>query len=481
MTLHSIEPQAIWRHFENLNAVPRPSKKEERVRIFMKNFGKNLGLETHEDAVGNIVIKKPGSKGKENSPKIALQAHLDMVHQKNSQTDFDFEKQGIDMFNDGDWVRAKGTTLGADNGIGVAAIMALLESTDIPHPPLETLFTIDEETGMTGAKNLDATLISAKVMLNLDTEEDDEVDIGCAGGIDVTATANYVEQPTPANSKAYHLTVKGLRGGHSGIDIHRGFGNANKIINQILIDLSEKLDFHLNTLQGGSLRNAIPREAEAVLTIAQSDSADIESHFKKVVSKIKSDLSGIEPNLKIELNKTQLPQTVVEKAFQKKALQAIKQAHNGVYRFQKDFPDMVETSNNLAKVNMKSGQLTIDCLTRSSSEKSKLELANLLKNTFEISGFGVHFGNDYPGWNPEPDAEILHKYIRLYERFHGQKPHVVACHAGLECGILKEKMPDVQMISFGPTILGAHSPDERVCISSVQKFWMLLTRLLEEI
>jgi len=481
MTLHSIEPQAIWKHFENINAVPRPSKKEERVRAFMKAFGENLGLETHEDAVGNIVIKKPGSKGKENSPKIALQSHLDMVHQKNNQTDFDFDTQGIAMFIDGDWVHAKGTTLGADNGIGVAAIMALLESTDIPHPPLEGLFTIDEETGMTGAKNLDATLISAKVMLNLDTEEDDEVDIGCAGGIDVTAAANYVEQPTPVDSKAYHLTVKGLRGGHSGIDIHRGFGNANKIINQILIELAEKLDFHLNTLQGGSLRNAIPREAEAVLVTAKSTSTDFENIFNTIVARIQTDFSSIESKLKIELKQTHLPEKVVEKAFQKKALQAIKQAHNGVYRFQKDFPDMVETSNNLAKVNMKSGQLTIDCLTRSSSEKSKCELANLLKNTFEAVGFEVQFGNDYPGWNPEPEAEILHKYIQLYEAYHGQKPHVAACHAGLECGILKEKLPDVQMISFGPTIMGAHSPDERVCISSVQKFWMLLTRLLEEI
>jgi len=328
MTLHSIEPQAIWKHFENINAVPRPSKKEERVRAFMKAFGENLGLETHEDAVGNIVIKKPGSKGKENSPKIALQSHLDMVHQKNNQTDFDFDTQGIAMFIDGDWVRAKGTTLGADNGIGVAAIMALLESTDIPHPPLEGLFTIDEETGMTGAKNLDATLISAKVMLNLDTEEDDEVDIGCAGGIDVTAAANYVEQPTPVDSKAYHLTVKGLRGGHSGIDIHRGFGNANKIINQILIELAEKLDFHLNTLQGGSLRNAIPREAEAVLVTAKSTSTDFENIFNTIVARIQTDFSSIESKLKIELKQTHLPEKVVEKAFQKKALQAIKQAHN---------------------------------------------------------------------------------------------------------------------------------------------------------
>ncbi|MDZ4147138.1 MAG: aminoacyl-histidine dipeptidase [Flavobacteriaceae bacterium] len=481
MILHSIEPQAIWKHFENLNAIPRPSKKEERVRDFMKKFGENLGLETHQDAVGNIVIKKPASKGKENSPKIALQAHLDMVHQKNSQTDFDFDTQGIAMFIDGDWVRAKGTTLGADNGIGVAAIMALLESTDIPHPPLEALFTIDEETGMTGAKNLDATLISAKVMLNLDTEEDDEVDIGCAGGIDVTATANYVEQPTPTDSEAYHITVKGLRGGHSGIDIHHGFGNANKIINQIWIDLAEKFDFQLNYLQGGSLRNAIPREAEAVVVTAKSTSTDFESVFKTIVAKIQSDFSGIEPHLKIELKQIHLPEKVVGKAFQKKALQSIKQAHNGVYRFQKDFPDMVETSNNLAKVSMKSGQLTIDCLTRSSSEKSKHELANLLRNTFETSGFEVQLGNDYPGWNPEPEAEILHKYIRLYETLHGQKPHVVACHAGLECGILKEKLPDVQMISFGPTIMGAHSPDERVCISSVQKFWGILIRLLAEI
>lgn len=481
MILHSIEPQAVWRHFENLNAVPRPSKKEERVRDFMKAFGKNLGLETHEDAVGNIVIKKPGAKGKENSPIVALQAHLDMVHQKNNETVFDFDQQGIDMFIDGDWVRAKGTTLGADNGIGVAAIMALLESTDIPHPSLEALFTIDEETGMTGAKNLDASLVSAKTMLNLDTEEDDEIDIGCAGGIDVTAAANYVEQPAPAGSEAYRIIVNGLRGGHSGIDIHRGFGNANKIINQILIDLNEKFDFQLSALQGGSLRNAIPREAESILIVEKEKSVGFEGYFNNVCSKIQSGFSDTEPNLCIQLMKTQLPEKVMETGFQKKTLQAVKQAHNGVYRFQKDFPDMVETSNNLAKVNIKSGQLAIDCLTRSSSENSKHELANLLKKTFEATGFEVQFGNDYPGWDPEPDAEILHKYIRLYETLHGQKPHVVACHAGLECGILKEKLPDVQMISFGPTILGAHSPDERVCISSVQKFWVLLTKLLAEV
>lgn len=481
MILHSIEPQAVWKHFENLNAVPRPSKKEERVRDFMKAFGKNLGLEAHEDAIGNIIIKKPGAKGKENSPIVALQAHLDMVHQKNNETVFDFDKQGIEMFIDGDWVRAKGTTLGADNGIGVAAIMALLESTDIPHPPLEALFTIDEETGMTGAKNLDASLISAKTMLNLDTEEDDEIDIGCAGGIDVTAAANYVEQSAPAGSEAYRIIVNGLRGGHSGMDIHRGFGNANKIINQILIELNETFDFQLSALQGGSLRNAIPREAEAILAIAESKPADFENSFKKIATEIQSGFSGTEPDLRIQLMKTQLPEKVMEAGFQKKTLLAIRQAHNGVYRFQKDFPDMVETSNNLAKVSVKSGRAAIDCLTRSSSENSKHELANLLKNTFETTGFEVQSGNDYPGWDPEPDAEILHRYIRLYETLHGQKPHVVACHAGLECGILKEKMPDVQMISFGPTILGAHSPDERVCISSVQKFWVLLTKLLAEV
>lgn len=479
MKLHSIEPQALWKNFENLNAVPRPSKKEERIRDFMKAFGGNLGLETHEDAVGNIVIKKPGAKGNENKPAVALQAHLDMVHQKNNQTDFDFDKQGIDMIIDGDWVRAKGTTLGADNGIGVAAIMALLESTDISHPPLEALFTIDEETGMSGAKNLDASLISAKVMLNLDTEEDDEVDIGCAGGIDVTATANYIEQPVSADLEAYHLTVKGLRGGHSGMDIHRGFGNANKIINQLLIGLGELFDFQLSTLQGGSLRNAIPREAESILVVANSKSADFENWFKIIATEIQSGFSGTEPNLCINLMKTRLPEKVMEAGFQKKTLQSVKQAHNGVYRFQKDFPDMVETSNNLAKVDVKSGRLAIDCLTRSSAENSKHELANLLKNTFESVGFEVQFGNDYPGWNPEPDAEILHKYIRLYKMLNGQKPHVAACHAGLECGILKEKLPDVQMISFGPTILGAHSPDERVSIPSVQKFWKLLNSLLK--
>lgn len=480
MILAHLHPKELWINFEKLNAVPRPSKKEEKVRAFIKDFGEKLHLETLEDPVGNIIIKKPASPGLENRPVVALQSHLDIVHQKNNQTFFDFDEQGIHMYVDGDRVRAKGTTLGADNGIGVAAIMALLESTDIPHPPLEALFTIDEETGMTGAKEIDADLIQAKMLLNLDTEEDDEVDIGCAGGVDVTAQAGFVEESLSGTYSFFKIDISGLRGGHSGMDIHRGFGNANKILGDLLLRFFQNFDARLCAFSGGTLRNAIPREAHAIIALPTADVASFEAWIATQIKAIKDEFGVTEKYLQLAIAPS-TPQNTVSKNAQSQFIKALNEAHNGVYRMDAHFPDLVETSNNVAKVELSNGKAEIACLTRSSVEASKNELANQLKNTFEAQGFSVSFENDYPGWQPEADAKVLALYTDVYERFHNEKPKIVACHAGLECGILKKKLPDVQMISFGPNIEGAHSPDENVSISSVQKFWRILCQLLSEI
>lgn len=476
MLLNNLSPNALWRHFENLNAVPRPSKKEEKIRAFMKAFGQKLHLETLEDAAGNVIIKKPASPGFENHPVVALQSHLDMVHQKNDDTVFDFEHQGIKMFIEDGFVRARGTTLGADNGIGVAAIMAVLEDNTLKHPPMEALFTIDEEAGMTGAKQLDASLLKAEILLNLDTEEDDEVDIGCAGGIDVTATGAFTPETETRDLHYLKITLKGLRGGHSGMDIHRGFGNANKILAQVIDEGANLFGWRLSEAQGGTLRNAIPREAYAV--VATTDTGAVEKWIKPQAERLKKTYAQTEKNLQLAV--TACPkQELVPVSFQQKWLAAINEAHNGVYRMDAQFPDLVETSNNVAKIYLKNGEAEIACLTRSSSAVAKSELAEKLTRTFEKQGFNVSTGNEYPGWQPEAEAEVLKKYVSLYREFNGVQPKVVACHAGLECGLLKKKMPQTQMISFGPNISGAHSPDERVEIASVEKFWRILTKLLE--
>lgn len=478
MLLNHLSPNALWRHFEALNAIPRPSKKEEEVRSFMKAFGQKLHLETLEDATGNVIIKKPASPGYENHPIVALQSHLDMVHQKNEETEFDFENQGIEMMIDGGFVRAKGTTLGADNGIGVAAIMAVLEDKTLKHPPLEALFTIDEEAGMTGAKQLDASLLKAQILLNLDTEEDDEVDIGCAGGIDVTARAKYNVEVADKEAQFLKITLKGLRGGHSGMDIHRRFGNANKILAEIIEEGVSVFGWRLAEAQGGTLRNAIPREAYAILAVNDRDA--VEKWIKEKAEKLKKAYANTEKNLQLVVT-TCPKEALITESFQQKWLAAVNQAHNGVYRMDAQFPDLVETSNNLAKIYLKNGQAEIACLTRSSSEESKKELAQKLTHTFEKHGFDVNTDNEYPGWKPDAEAEVLKKYLSLYETLHGVRPKVVACHAGLECGLLKQKMPHTQMISFGPNISGAHSPDERVEIASVEKFWEILVKLLNSL
>ena len=479
--IRQLEPKAVWNKFADLNAVPRPSKKEASVIAFMKNFGQKLNLETIEDAVGNVIIKKPATAGMEDRKAIVMQSHLDMVHQKNSDTNFDFLTQGIEMFVEGDWVKAKGTTLGADNGLGVATIMAVLESTDIPHPAIEALFTIDEETGMTGAMGLEGGVLNGAILLNLDTEEDDEIGVGCAGGIDVTATGTYNEEPTPETKIGYSIEVKGLQGGHSGMDIHKGFGNANKIMNRLMFDAFENFGLRISEIDGGSLRNAIPRESRAIVAIDKVQEAAFIYEMGLQIEAIQSELKTLEPDLIVVLTKIDTPKVIMDLGVQEGLTRAIYAAWNGVYRMSPEIPELVETSNNIARVMIKDGNVKIGCLTRSSVESSKMDLAMMLRATFELIGCEVELSGDYPGWAPDMDSSILKVLRSLYETLYNEKPHVAACHAGLECGILGTHYPDMEMISFGPNIKGAHSPDERVQISSVQKFWIFVLEILKHI
>ena len=479
--IRNLEPKQLWNKFADLNAVPRPSKKEERVIAFMKQFGEDLGLETMVDSVGNVIVKKPASLGMEDRKAIVMQSHLDMVHQKNNDTDFDFDTQGIEMYVEGDWVKAKGTTLGADNGLGVATIMAILESDTIVHPAIEALFTIDEETGMTGAKGLEGGLLKGEILLNLDTEEDDEIGVGCAGGIDVTATRTYTIEETPEFKIGFSITVKGLQGGHSGMQIHEGLGNANKIMNRVLFDGFENFGLRISEIDGGSLRNAIPRESKALFVIDAVHEEAFVSEMKDISKAIKSELKTMEPDLEILVSKSETPEKIMDLGVQEGLTRAIYAAHNGVYRMSADIPDLVETSNNIARVIVKEGKIKIGCLTRSSVESSKMDLANKLRATFELTGCEVELSGDYPGWTPNMDSSILKVLDGLYEKMNGEKAHVAACHAGLECGILGTHYPDMEMISFGPNIKGAHSPDERAQISSAQKYWKFVLEILKEI
>ena len=477
--IKNLEPKALWTNFANLNAVPRPSKKEERVIEFISHFGKNLGLETYVDKTGNIIIKKPASPGMENRQTVALQSHLDMVHQKNADTKFDFDKEGIRMYIEGDWVKAEGTTLGADNGIGVASIMTILASKDIPHPPIEALFTIDEETGMTGAMGLKGGLMHARYMLNLDTEDDRELTIGCAGGLDVSAGGTYKEENTPAGMKAYRISVKGLTGGHSGMDIHLGRGNANKLMNRILYGSSQLHGLRVATVDGGGLRNAIPRESIAMVAVPEKKEKDFLRFIETKRDVLKSEYHTTDPEIALTCEPADMPAKVLPKSFQKKLVRAIYACPNGVYRMSPDIKDLVQTSNNIARILVKDGQYSILCLTRSSVDSEKMDLAEAIQSALELAGAKVKFTGGYPGWTPRPEAAIVQLMSHLYEEMYQEKPHVNACHAGLECGILGANYPDMEMISFGPNIRGAHSPDETVQISSVQKYWQFLLETLK--
>jgi len=477
MELSNIEPQIIWKNFSKLNAVPRPSKKEEKVIAFIKGFGEDLGLETTVDEVGNVIIKKPATAGMENRKSIVLQSHLDMVCQKNNDVTFDFETEGIKMEIDGDWVKAKGTTLGADNGLGVATIMSILESSDIPHPALEALFTIDEETGMTGALGLKPGQLTGEILLNLDTEEDDEIDIGCAGGVDVTITQNYAAEAP--KGQIVRLEVKGLQGGHSGMDIHKGFGNANIILGRLLYTGLENQNIELVSIDSGGLRNAIPREGVALISVRNAQ------EFIENVTVLKKDIleefATVEPGIQINIENSTSSDKAISEGDSKKVILTLKALHNGVYRMSPDVADLVEASNNVARVELKGGELKILNLTRSSVDSSKYSVAEQLKSVAELAGMNVEFSGSYPGWKPKPGSEIVQLMEKLYTEKFSEKPHVVACHAGLECGIIGANYPEMEMVSFGPTIRGAHSPDEKANIPSAQKFWGFLKDILANI
>lgn len=480
MALQNIEPTALWANFSALNAVPRPSKKEERVIEFMMDFGKNLGLETIQDAIGNVVIKKPASIGMEDRQTVILQSHLDMVHQKNNDTVFDFDTQGIDMYIDGDWVKAKGTTLGADNGIGVAAIMTILASKDITHPAIEAMFTIDEETGMTGAIHLDPKNFDGRILLNLDTEDDDELSIGCAGGVDTNTTYKY-QTTSVTDRQSIQIVVKGLLGGHSGMDIDKGRGNANKLNNRILYHLISLFDILLVDFDGGSLRNAIPREASSRIAVTTDAIKSVVAEIGKITAIIKEEYQTIEKGLEVIVTVEDTISTAITSDNTIRIINTLYAVHNGVYRMSPDISGLVEASSSLARVIVQDGKFITQSLQRSSVESSKSDVANTIRTAFEIMGCGVVQNGDYPGWKPNPDSPIVHLMADLYrERFQAE-PQIKACHAGLECGILGKHFDYLDMVSFGPNIYGAHSPDERAQISSVQKFWGYLLDALTRI
>ena len=482
MTVSQLQPQALWNFFDSLNQIPRPSKKEDRVRNWVIGLGEQWGLETLTDEVGNVLIKKPATAGMEGRKAIVLQSHLDMVCQKNNDTNFDFDQEGIKMFVDGDWVRADGTTLGADNGIGVAAILAILDSTDIPHPAIDALFTIDEETGMTGALGLKGGFLSGEILLNLDTEDDDELSIGCAGGVDVTTTGTYEMETIQAGVIQMNVQLKGGSGGHSGMDIHKGIANANKLMNRMLIEALGEVDFRLVSIEGGGLRNAIPRESSAQLVLAPEDETDLKAALVSSFQAIKQEYKTTDPELNFTCSSTDVTATsAMNEEDQLALLMAIQTCPVGIHRMSPDIPNLVQTSNNLARVQLSEGKISIQCLCRSSVDSEKDDHANSIACAFGLAGLQTEFSGTYPGWTPNPKSAIVATLKSLYEEKFEESPRVLACHAGLECGILGTHYPEMDMVSFGPNIRGAHSPDECVQISSVQKFWGFFLEALNRI
>ena len=482
MNVRDLEPKAIWNHFEDLNAVPRPSKKEERVRQFMIDFGKSLNLEVVEDKIGNVIIKKPATSGMEDRETVILQSHIDMVHQKNADTEFDFNTQGIESFIENDWVKAKGTTLGADNGMGVAAAMSLLSSTDIKHPRIEALFTIDEETGMTGAKELDGSLLSGKILLNLDTEDDDEFSVGCAGGVDTNTSYSYNTESISGDYQLFYIELKGLKGGHSGMDIDSGRGNANLLMNRLIQGITEVSDIRIVELEGGSLRNAIPRESFGLVAVKKSDAEAVTTRFTNLFEEIKIEYSEVEPKMTCQIKVSEENRTeMIAAEDQRKIIAVLYATPNTVWKMSDKIEGLVETSSSLAKVMIKDGEFSTQSLQRSMSETGKKDVATAMKLHYEAMGATVVQGGDYPGWEPNPNSRILDVLKENYINMFNEQPKVAACHAGLECGILGKHLPDCDMISFGPTIRHPHSPDEKVNIQSVQKFWSFLTKIIEDI
>lgn len=477
--LSHLEPTAVWNIFEELCAIPRPSKHEQKAIDYVKNFGERLGLETIVDHAGNVVIRKPATPGMENRKGIVLQGHLDMVPQKNNDTKHDFLTDPIRPVLEGDWVRATGTTLGADNGIGVAVALALLQDDSVAHGPLECLFTIDEETGMTGAFALEPDVLQGEILINLDSEDEGELYIGCAGGIDTIATFGCEKEVLGQNMAAYHLEVKGLRGGHSGLDIHLGRGNANKILNRILWKANRELSLQLVSINGGSLRNAIPREAEAVIAIPKENEDKFLAMVETISDTVKKELGEADPNLIIQASKSVTPKTAFSHMNSSHLFNAVSACPNGVMRMVPGMQDVVETSSNLAIITSGTDNIIIETLQRSSSDSAKADLCDMIRSCFELAGATVEHKGAYPGWKPNPSSPILKTMKEVYRQMYEKVPEQKVIHAGLECGIIGGVYPGLDMISCGPTIRNPHSPDEKVHAGTVKMFYDFMAETLK--
>ena len=476
-----LDPKRLWQHFYSLTQIPRPSKHESAVIDFVRQFGVDLGLDTTVDAVGNVVIKKPATPGYEDRMTVCFQSHLDMVPQKNSHVDFDFEKDPIDAVIQDDWVTARDTTLGADNGIGVAAAMAVLESKDLEHGPLEALFTIDEETGMTGAFGLKDDLLQADILMNLDSEDEGELYVGCAGGENTNITLTYTDEPVPAGSTAFKISVTGMKGGHSGLDICLGRGNAIKVLNRFLYEAAASLDLRMAAIDGGSLRNAIPREAFVWITVPEAKVAAFETALHDYACTAKSELKVTEPTMDTTATPVELPSTLIDAETQYNLIRAVYGCPNGVIRWSDSVANLVETSTNLAIIKSDSGQIKIAALQRSSVNSARVDLCQQIRSIFELIDATVVHDGAYPGWNPNMDSPILKSMQQVYQDLFGKIPETKAVHAGLECGLIGAIYPKMDMISFGPTMKFPHSPDEKVDIATVQKFWDFLVATLKAI
>lgn len=480
-TIKALEPKLVWEIFSELTEIPRPSNHEEKVQEWAVSYGNKLGLETIKDEAGNVIIKKPATAGMENRKTVILQGHLDMVPQKNSDKEHNFETDPIEAYVDGEWVTANGTTLGADNGIGAASALAVLASGTLKHGPIEVLLTATEETGMDGAMGLKAGILDGDILINTDTEEEGVFSVGCAGGIDFTATFKNKAKKVGSKYAAYKLSVTGLKGGHSGVDIHLGRGNANKMFFRILQILRDKLGAKLADIQGGSLRNAIPREAFGVVLVKEKKADAFAVLVNELAAEIKEELENVEPDLSITLSETELPKTRMSGSLQKNLSKAIWAAPNDVVRMSDTMPGTVETSTNMAIVKSSKNKVEIMCLVRSFSETAKMALASRLEAVFSLAGASVELSGDYPGWKPNMHSEVLEVMKGLYEKQFGKEPELLAMHAGLECGILGATYPNWDMISVGPTIKFPHSPDEKVNIETVKKYWDFLVNTLENI
>lgn len=481
--LNGLKPEAIWNHFEDICQIPHPSKHEQKMIDYVVNFAKEKNLEYEVDEVGNVVIRKPATLGMENRQGVILQGHLDMVPQANSDIKHDFTKDSIKPRIDGEWVKATGTTLGADNGIGVSTSLAVLESKDLVHGPIEALFTIDEETGMTGAFGLKPGYLKGDILMNLDSEDEGELFIGCAGGTNANATFKYNKKPAPKKHNAYKIVVKGLKGGHSGCDIHLGRGNSNKLLFRFLRQAEKSFGIRLAAVEGGNLRNAIPREAYAIVMVPKSEVKNFEAALKAYEITVQKEFANVEPDLKVTLEKAKAPKNVFDKSTQRNLINAIFVCPNNVIRMSVDMPGLVETSTNLAIVKSDDKKKTIEvkCLLRSSVDSSKEALEQKIESVFELAGAECTFDGQYPGWKPNPNSPILTVMQDIYEKLFGKKPEIKAIHAGLECGLIGGVFPNLDMISFGPTINFPHSPDEQCNIETVQKFWDYLVETLKNV